>query len=196
MSFINKIIQSLFPQKEVNGSKVLLKEVLKRREKFALAYDEWIQDGSASQMLHEVAHAYYLKKTNISSELNIHLLNTAYANGFAITFNPAYRSLDFEFLFDYLKGEVMGLGYSLANSDRQVKEKDDYIETVDKHYLKPSFQLVPGELCNQKYGNVLLEYVKINDEPSYLKVQVSIYSDRLYTKALSFDDFLTKVFKE
>lgn len=196
MSFFDKIIQSLFPQKQANGPGVLFREVISRRSKFTVAYDEWVQDGSASRMLHEVAHAYYLKKANINSGLNVHTLSSAYANGFAITYSPLYQPLDFEFLFDYFKEEVLQLGYKLTNSDRQIREKHDYIETVDKHYLKPPIQIVPGELCDQMYGNVLLEFVKINDAPSYLKLQVSIYSDRLYTKALSFDDFLSKIFKE
>ncbi len=195
MSFFDSIYQRLFPKKNPNGSRVLYKEVLDRKSRFAEGYEHWLEEGRAARMLKEVESSYYMKRQNLESNLQVHLLSSVYANGFAISYHPDYTGQEYEFLFDYLKNEILGLGYKLSNSDRQVKEINDYIETTDKHYLKPASELKPGELFDQKWGNILLEYVKINDVPSYLKLQVSIYSDSYYTQALDYESFLQEVFK-
>jgi hypothetical protein len=54
----------------------------------------------------------------------------------------------------------------------------------------------PPVAINQQYGNVLLEHVQINRQPSFLKVQVNIYADHLYTEARSFDDLVACLFSE
>jgi hypothetical protein len=195
MSFFDSIYQRLFPKKNPQGSRVLHKEVIDRKNRFEKEYGQWLEEGRAARMLKEVENSYYMKRQNLESNLQVHLLSSVYANGFAISYHPDYTGQEYEFLFDYLKNEILSLGYKLSNSDRQVKEKNDYIETIDKHYLKPVFDLTPGTPSDQKWGNILLEYVKIDDVPSYLKLQVSIYSDSYYTKALDYDSFLNEIFK-
>ena len=195
MTFFDKISRKLFPP-DKSGPRADVHEILKRPERDRVAYEAWRNQPECEVLVREVAQAYYYKKTNISSELEVHLLNTAYANGFAVSYVPRVPTKEFQHLFEYFKDQVAGMGYRVVNADRRIKDKVAYVETIEKYYLKPP--LHRGEIragsIDQLYGNVAVEQVLINDRPSYIKVQASIYSDRLYQDAQHFDDFAEKLF--
>ena len=195
MSFFDKISHKLFP-KDQPAQHADVHEVLKRPERDQLAYQTWRNRPECEALVQEVAQAYYYKKANLSSELEVHLLNTAYANGFAVSYSPHLEVKEFQHLSEYFKDQVMAIGYRLVNADRRIKDKLTYVETVEKYYLKPPVHkgdIIQGSI-SQLYGNVAVEHVLINDRPSYIKVQASIYSDRLYQDALHFDEFAEKLF--
>ena len=195
MSFFDKISHKLFPKDKPPHADV--HEVLKRPERDQKAYERWKKQPECEALVQEVARAYYYKKTNISGTLDVHLLNTVYANGFAVSYAPHLEIKTFQHLFDYFKERITTLDYRVVNADRRIKDKTTYVETIEKYYLKPP--LHQGEITHgsisQLYGNVAVEYVLINERPSYIKVQASVYSDRLYQDALHFDDFVEKLFE-
>ena len=195
MSFFDKISHKLFP-KDKTAQHADVHEVLKRSERDQVAYETWKLQPECNALIREVAQAYYYKKTNISSELDVHLLNTVYANGFAVSYAPRLEAKEFQYLFEYFKDQVATMDYRVVNADRRIKDKTTYVETTERYYLKPP--LHRGEIAhgsiNQLYGNVAVEHVMIDDRPSYIKVQASVYSDRLYQDALHFDDFAEKLF--
>jgi hypothetical protein len=45
------------------------------------------------------------------------------------------------------------------------------------------------------YGNISLEKIRINQQPSYFKLLASVYSDRLYYDAKPFDDLMDRLFE-
>ena len=195
MSFFDKISDKLFP-KDQPAQQADVHEVLKRPERDQRAYQEWRNQPQCQELVREVAQAYYYKKTNIRSALDVHLLDTAYANGFAVSYAPHREAKEFQYLSDYFKDQVLTMGYRVVNADRRIKDKTTYVETIEKYYLKPPLHqgtIAQGSI-SQLYGNVAVEYVLINDRPSYVKVQASIYSDRLYQDALHFDEFAEKLF--
>ena len=195
MTFFDKISRKLFPGDKPKPT-VDVHEVLKRPERDQLAYEVWRDQPESSALVGEVAQAYYYKKTNISSELEVHLLNTAYANGFAVSYVPRVPTKEFQHLFEYFKDQVSSMGYRVVNADRRIKDKVTYVETIEKYYLKPPLHQgdIKAGSIDQLYGNVVVEHVLINNRPSYIKVQASIYSDRLYQDALHFDDFADRLF--
>ena len=195
MSFFDKISHKLFP-KDKPARHAEVHEVLKRPERDQLAYEVWRNQPECEALVREVAQAYYYKKANISSELEVHLLNTVYANGFAVSYSSHLEAKEFQHLFEYFKDQVTTMDYRVVNADRRIKDKVTYVETIEKYYLKPPLHkgdIVQGSI-NQLYGNVAVEHVLIDDRPSYIKVQASVYSDRLYQEALHFDDFAEKLF--
>ncbi len=195
MTFFDKISRKLFPD-DKSKPVVDVHEVLKRPERDQVAYEAWRNQPECKVLIQEVAQAYYYKKTNISSELAVHLLNTAYANGFAVSYAPRVSVKEFQHLFEFFKDQVIHMGYRVVNADRRIKDKATYVETIEKYYLKPPLHRgdIKAGSIDQLYGNVAVEYVLINDRPSYIKVQASIYSDRLYQDALHFDDFADRLF--
>lgn len=194
MSFFDKITEKLFPKK--SGGTTQVRELMQRSEKDQQAYEQWRESNDKQQLLQEIAQAYYYKKTNIRSEIDVHILNMPAANGFAVTYHPSIQEKHFQHLLDYLKERVMLLGYRLVNNDRRMAEKPNYVETTEHYYLKPPINAESMEKLpiDQRFGNVSLSQVFIDNRPSFLKVLVSIYSDRLYQDALHFDDFVTHLF--
>jgi hypothetical protein len=96
-----------------------------------------------------------------------------------------------------LKDKTLNLGYKLVNADRSLFDKDKYVETKERYYLKPIIDAQNSdELFNQRFGNIMIEQVLIDNKPSYLKFMASIYSDRLYTKALDFEELMAVVFEK
>ena len=196
MSFFDKITHKLFP-KNASAPAAEVHEVLKRTERDQQSYADWRAAPECQALIGEVAQAYYYKKTNIGAPLEVHLLNTVYANGFAVSYPAHLSAKEFQFLFEYFKDQVTTMGYRVVNADRRIKDKLTYVETTERYYLKPP--LHTGEIAqgsiSQLYGNVAVEQVLIDNKPSYLKVQASIYSDRLYQDALHFDEFTEKLFE-
>ena len=197
MSFFDKIFKKVFPNADNPVVGVAVHEVLTRNSREMKAFDAWKVSPVYSQLLEEVAHAYYCKKTGIHSDITIHLFQSAYANGFAISYLPHIGKKHFQYLFDFFKERVMNMSYRIANADRQIIDKKSYVETREKYFLKPllNLQKAGGKvtLSEQLYGNISLEHVLTDNQPQYIKVLASIYSDSLYKHALSYDEFVERL---
>lgn len=193
MSFIENILNKLFP-KENNSHKSIIHEVISRKTSENLNYQKWLKSVDKFDQLKAIENAYKLAKENKESDPEIILLNTAYSNGFAIPYNSMFSSDEFRFIFDYFKDQVLKMDYRPAGSDRKIREKQGVIETVEKHYLKPPVNYTE-RVTDQQYGNILIEHVSLNEKPDHIKVMANVYSDRLYNKPRSFDEFMERLFK-
>ncbi len=196
MSFFDKIMQKIFPEKQGTVSKEpFVTEKLIRAENYNKAYFRWINERAYKPLLDRVYQAYQLKLQKQETDLKFHILTTPYANGFALTFNPTIGQQAFSFFFDFLKDQVINAGYRLNNSGRKIYDKPNYVETIEKYYLKPPLKSMDDDsLFDQLFGNISIEYILIDEKPSYIKLVASIYSDRLYTKALPFEDLVQILF--
>lgn len=195
MSYFDKIVNKLFPGKKPSGA-ADVHEVLNRSERDQRLYEQWRASSEKKDLLRELAQAYYYKKTNILSEMEVHLFNTAYANGFAVTYHPKIGAKTFQYLFELFKDKVLEMQYRQVNADRRILDREDYVEIIEKYYLKPAWhhQEGAGEMIDQQYGNIVLEQILINNKPSYIRLLVNIYSDSLYKKASSYDEFMSRLF--
>ncbi len=198
MTFFDNIFNKIFSKNDKVGTPAV-HEVLKRSERDIKLFNRWKGHAEQEALMREIIQAYYYKKSGIQSEIIVHLFNSAYANGFAITYLPRIGEKNFQHLFDYFRDQVLTMNYRLAGSDRMIVDKKDFVETREKHYLKPPTQVeamakTKKNRMDQLYGNISLEYVLINTQPSYIKVLASIYSDSLYKQALDFDDFAKHLF--
>jgi len=197
MEFFDNIFNQLFPKNERNHPKnPVISESLKRSEKDQQLYFKWVNEKSYAQFFERIKEAYYKKRVNIADKLQVHILQMPYANGFAVTFLPTFISQkEFQHAFDLLKDKTLNLGYQLNTSNRRIFDKGEYIQTIEKYYLKPIIDIKQAnELFDQKYGNIIIELYFTDNQPSYLKYVANIYSDRLYTVALKFDDLVKELF--
>jgi hypothetical protein len=194
MALFDDIWEQLFPE-QPDRHPVAVKEALVRSAPYLQQYEEWKSSSQSLALISEIEKAYYKKRNQVAGFYQIHLLQSGPANGFALSYHPEIGEQAFKFLFDYWRDRMLNLGYQLKNTDRHTREMPDHVQTTEKHYLKPPVK--PKKLpINQQYGNVLLEHVQINRQPSFLKVQVNIYADHLYTEAHSFDDLVAYLFSE
>lgn len=201
MDFFEKIKKKLFPDKQAGGlspEKIpLVTEKIRRSQREQSSYFRWQNEGDYRQLLKDTYSAYTRKLNSQESQLKIHLLQSPYANGFALTWQPAIETMHFQHFFDLLKDKSMNLKYNLVIAERRMFDKKNYVETVEKYYLKPPLKhLKEGELIDQLYGNILIEQVLIDNQPSYVKFMASVYSDRLYTRAREFSGLVTHLFEQ
>lgn len=193
MSFFDDVVGKLFGKQPSKAA--YIHEVLERSEKDLAGYESWLKSELRGEVLQEIERAYYLKKQGILSQIDVHLLESKYANGFAISYSDLIGKENFQNVFDYLKEQVLKHGYKIAQADRRILDKDSHEETIEKWYLKPISEELESKIVNQRYGNVLIEKIEVDRKPSYIKFMANVYQDRQYTIAEPFQDLLDKVFE-
>ena len=193
MSFFDNVVGKLFGKQ--SSKTAFIHEVMSRSDKETAVYEDWKRTESFENLISDVERGYYLKKQGIASSMEVHLLESKYSNGFAITFNDEFTEENFQHVFDYLKERGLEQGYKLAQADRRILDKDTYEETIEKWYLKPNGDDLGTGIADQKFGNILIEKVAIDRKPSYLKLMANVYQDRLYTEAKPFSELIELIFK-
>jgi len=196
VSFFDKIIGKIF-QAHSETDKISLTEPLHRHEHHKRSYLEWLTRGDYEYMVADIFDAYKLRKGKNDATSSIYLYESAQANGFAINCADfSYSAEEYRNFFDYLKERVLGLDYILQFSERKIADKGDYVETLEKYYLKPPINVQnPQELFNQLYGNITIDYIIADDSPRYIKFLCTVYHDRLYSKPLPFDKLVDYLFE-
>jgi hypothetical protein len=115
-------------------------------------------------------------------------------NSMSVGFNILWHSqrfqeMEMQFLFDLLKEDLLSLGYKLYMSDVRQFIRKDYVETIQRHYCKPALIVENGKV-NQLYGNIILEYRLLDNEPYDLKLNVQYYHDYKYAHPLPYPRLL------
>jgi len=191
MTNFKDIMGKLFPTK-LADNKVVLNDLINRSAPYQDRYAKWCSE-YAETFLNELSKSYHEKVAEIqNSGIQVHLLNTKYSNGIAISFDTNhYSKEEFSFLFDLLAEKVNKIPtYKMVNSDFMIKEKKTFIETKEKHYLKP-FISKNDAVIDQQFGNILIEHILVDDQPSYLKLIANIYSDSNYKAAKDFNSLIS-----
>ncbi|MDP2041488.1 MAG: hypothetical protein Q8S14_11650 [Algoriphagus sp.] len=194
-SFLDDLFKKVF--KPSDKSPMRLKEnfVIKEIEQTDL--DLWIETEESAQLFALVYKNYHFKRTGINGRPQVHIFDSPYANGFAVTYENPFNAKSFSRLFLAFSQRLLALGYEQVSLDRKFEEINDQVKVTEKFYFKPPIQLpAEGELISQLYGNVSLEKVTIDNEPSYIKLLATVYSDRLYQDAKSFDQLMDGIFEK
>ncbi len=192
MGFFDNVVSKLFGKQ--NPKTPFINEVLSRSEKDIDAYNQWIQTEEAIGIIADIERGYFMKRKGIVAAVEVHLLDSQYSNGFAISYNDQFDAKSFQHVFDHLKERGLAQGYKLSQGDRRVLDKENYEETIEKWYLKPIPDTTDG-VSDQKFGNILIEKTEIDRRPSYIKLMANVYQDRLYSKAKPFSELIEELFK-
>jgi hypothetical protein len=194
-NFIDKLLESLFPKAPMPSTQPLVASPLHRKEQEHRQYFAWIQTHEARIFLQEIYESYEARKAGQEGSWPVYLLQTPYANGFALHYDARMPDDRLRHFFDWLKDRVMTLPYKLANTEHNMYDKGKYVEETERYYLKPRIkQITMDTPMDQQYGNIQIEWVRIDGHPSHLKFVASIYSDRLYTTAKPFEELLQHMF--
>ncbi|MEQ8904702.1 hypothetical protein [Ekhidna sp.] len=191
MSYFDHIYNRLFGQSPT-PTKVLVNEIIKRSQSFLDKFNAWSKSDTCEDFLNDLWQSYTWRKQGLDNDPQIMLLESTYSNGFAIDYEAKYGKSSFRYLFDYFAEEIKKLDYRLVVSRQTMKEKGDVVEMKEMHYLKPKRNWV--EPIDQKFGNVQIEYIEENDQPTRIKLLVNSYPDRKYKKADNFEDLAEYIF--
>jgi hypothetical protein len=188
MSFIDDILGKLFPQKQLN---LTYKENFIQTAEEEDEVSEWVNSLEGKEAIGKVYRNFHLKKAGINDSPEVHILNSPYANGFAISFEKPFDEKIFSRLFFAFGQRLLDLGYRRVSLDRKMQEVNDMVKITEKLYYKPPVSASDfSEKIDQLFGNVSIEKVSVDNKPSFLKVLVTIYSDHLYREAKPFDQFV------
>jgi len=193
--FFDDLLKKIFPAR---GSH----QPLSVKENFLLK-DKDLQDvevwghSEASKVLYDLVYRnYHYKRAQINESPEVHIFSSIYANGFALSYGPPLDENSFSSLFLGLSRRIIALGYEQVSLDRKLEEVNEQVKETEKFYFKPPLQMPQeGALISQLYGNISLEKIRINQQPSYFKLLAAVYSDRLYHDAKPFDELMDRLFE-
>lgn len=127
----------------------------------------------------------------------IDFLDTPSSKGFVVYFlKTGYSKEETGYLFDYLKEQVLKLGYKTQLSDTRTYNRPDWVETVERHYLKPRKGLKKEEKIDQLFGNITIEREFRDENIHNLRLSATAYNDRLYAPPQPFKELMQGILTE
>lgn len=193
MSDFWKYIKNIFKAAEESSpNQPVIHELIIRTDEEQKDYDYWKETLVRRRLCDWLNQQYAIHKV-LPNDIDegLSFLNTPSAKGFAIHFHQTqYSKRDAVHFMDYLKERVLSLNYRTQISDARVFNRANWVEAIQRHYLKPRINFEEGKKTNQKFGNITIELVFRNDTPYQLKFQATTYSDSLYKDASDFSDLM------
>jgi len=186
MSFWNQI-KDIFKQAESSSATTpTIHELIERNPEQIAAYEQWKRTAGARRLTDWLENQYARYRDGLPTDETIGFLNTNSSNGFVIYFGQMnYGRAEITHFFDYLKERVRTRNYRGDISDRRVFPHRDWVETRERHYLKPIVDLT-AEKMDQAYGNIMIEFELRNDVPHNLRLRATTYNDSMYEANGSF----------
>ncbi|HOY20817.1 MAG TPA: hypothetical protein PLC89_26120 [Haliscomenobacter sp.] len=188
MSFLRRWFKFWFPSAPAAVAPVPQRELLVRTPTELEVCEQWGQSATCQQLKAWLKNEY---RTFLSSpadtDEDVDFLDTPSSKGFVIHFSKTnYTKQDAVCFFDYLKGQVLAQNYKSELSDIRAIQRGAWLETIQRHYLKPKSSINDSGLIRQRFGNVTIELVLRNEAVHHLRLRATAYSDHLYQDAWDF----------
>jgi hypothetical protein len=175
-------------------------EMIVRDEDELADYERWKKTVARRRLFDWLLDQYVQFSAGAVNEQAVDFLDTPSSKGFVIHFNQTqYSRREIEHFFHYLKERILELNYRTRISDRRVFSRKDWVETQERHYLKPRtrHQRMAGPpergALDQKFGNITVELELRDDVPWNLRLRATTYQDALYNTPESFRALLMAV---
>lgn len=195
MSSFWKNIKNIFNSAEESSpNQPVLHKVIERTEEELVQYEKWKETLSKDRLLNWIReeHVNFMVDPK-STDAAIDFLDTPSSKGFVIHFyKTRYPSKEIIHLFDFLKEKIINTGYKTYLSDTRTYNKKEWVEKLDRHYLKPPTNRHDPrkKAFNQRFGNITIELLFRNDKIYLLKFSATSYTDRYYEEAEDFNDLM------
>ncbi|MFQ5446752.1 MAG: hypothetical protein ACE5FF_07450 [Saprospiraceae bacterium] len=189
-------IKGLFKSAEESSpSNPVIHKLIERGGDESALYETWKQSPACRHLTEWVWSQYGIWQA-LPDEIDeaIDFLDTPSSKGFAVHFHKtAHSRHDATHLFDYLKERVLTLPYNCQISDTRTYSQKDWVETVERHFLKPRPSHAKNTKLDQQYGNITIELLLRNDAVYNLKFRATSYNDHLYHPADNFEGLMEAV---
>lgn len=196
MADIWEYFKGLFSKAETSSpSKPLIHEMIARSEKEKQDFEFWKKTLVCKRLLNWLNEQHILFRSGSENvDRAVDFLNTPSSKGFVIYFgDTGYSQRDSVHFFDLLKEQVLRLNYRTQLSDLRAYERPQWVESVQRHYLKPRpGQNEEGQFL-QRFGNITIELTSHDDQIQNLKFRATTYKDYQYQEADTFEQLLQKV---
>jgi len=189
MEWFENITKKLFSKSTANNNIPFLEENIVNRGDFMLQYKDWTL---SEKHTINIASLQVNETLNGLSNIGVVLLKSPGING--IFFNDSFLNgsakNEYKFWIECLKNALLKSGYYQYQAKRKIYDRDNYVESIERTYLKPWPSIGASLPIDQMWGNITFELVLINDEPETLKISATYYSDRNYQKERDFYELL------
>lgn len=175
-----------------SASQPIFRGQLERSPEENIAFETWEGDLVNRRIIGFLAEGYATYQSSPSHvDRALTFLNTPSSKGFAIHFSQTDYSLqDAKHLLDLLKQKVQALNYRSQHSDSRTWSEKDWVQTVERYYLKPRQTWAEGQKIDQRFGNITIELTLRNDPPHLLTFRATSYADRLYAEPADFHELM------
>ncbi len=186
-----KNIKQLFQSSEKSSPmQPAIHEMIERSAVEKEDYLQWKRTLSRRRLLDWLnnQHVEYIINPQHTDDA-IDFLNTPSSKGFVMHFHETrYNKREIIHFFDFLKERVLSINYRSYMSDLRTYNRPDWVETIQRHYLKPSIFLrkTNQKKSEQLFGNITIQLLLRNDQVRNLKFNATTYQDHQFEKA---DDF-------
>lgn len=193
--YVKNLFQSA---EESSGTVPVVHELIERSEEEQKAYEHWKKTLVRRRLLDWLGDQYAIflhSPQQIDQALDF--LNTLSSKGFVIhLYHTRYSHRDAIFFLDYLKERVQALDYRVQVSDTRTFNRPQWVETIQRHYLKPRTKYKEGQKFQQAFGNILLELHFRDERPYFLKLSATVYQDHLFEEAEEFRSLMQSLLLE
>lgn len=171
-------------------------EIIQRSEAEKNDYAQWRQTLVRRRLVDWLSAQYTISRV-LPNDIDdgFDFLDTPSSKGFVIHFYKTNYSLrDTTQFFDYLKEQILQLEYWPQISDTRTYNRPGWVETVERHYLKPKPDFLNQKsLVNQRFGNITIENILRNNQPYHLKFRVNSYNDHLFSQPKDFHELMQAI---
>lgn len=197
-NFFTNVVDRLFGKSDDDGSDKVpfVSEQLNRSARFEAAFAEWRNSERFGEVLDLLRREHGEAGKLGPAHRAFQLYETPQSNGFYFNTAVGLAPEEFAYMLEHFREVTESLGYRKQIADRRMSERGTDVHCTERIYLKPDLLAGFDPPLDQLYGNVHLELVLLNEQPSYLKVMAHVYQDRNYKTAMPFDGFVEKLFSE
>ena len=159
-------------------------------------HSQWVAQQVYRNWMGPFFKAYHFRKAHVQGQgLRVQLLREEGRQGALFFYDPSIGPGNFQHLFDFIGERVLALGYHVTTSDQRTLRHPRYVETIQKHFLKPQPKDCPDTgRCQQRFGTVTVDMVSINHQPGFIRFFSNPYNDAIFTPPGSFDELMEAVF--
>jgi hypothetical protein len=196
MANIWDYFKNLFQEaEESTPSNPLIHKMIERTEDEKADYEYWKNTLVRRRMmdwLNDQFSIFNVLPDDIDESLDF--LDTPSSKGFAVYFHKTqYSRRDVTHFFDFLKEQVLKLEYRTQISDLRTYNRPKWVETVQRHYLKPKPDFMRSGKFDQRFGNVMIELYFRDDKPHQVLFRATTYKDHLFKDAEEFQGLMQAV---
>ena len=165
---------------------------LSRAEKEA--YNHWVLQKTYLNWTPNLFKAYHFDKAGIRPDYKLERIQQACKNGVIFSYDDRIGVQNFKFLYEFIKDQVLQLGYRLHCADIRKCQKNGFPETIHKYYLTPPPScLKESSICNQLYGTISVDLILIETQPAFIRIITNSYLSCDFSQALPFDELLNRI---
>ena len=198
MAGIWDYIRNIFQEAEDSSpSNPAIHALIERSQEEQESYRQWLESLIRRRLVDWLDNQYAIYRVapdDIDEAMDF--LHTPSSKGFVIHFYKTnYTRREVTHFFDYLKDQVRALNYKSQISDTRTYNREKWVETVERHYLKPRPNFEKGAKVAQRFGNITIKMVLRDDQIYQLKLQATSYHDHQYQEAEEFKDLMQSILK-